>query len=388
MRFRQPLRSYVLRSLFTLFLLTAFPLASANGQSFTSPKCALKLPVDIDECFEEFLESGREDSTQWFVFLNLNRPKLWYNQETRQFRIHNEEPLKQPFKYQPRWGVSEELDETLLLRESRRNVEVPYLSSGGWINVLTLKPSLDGHSDVTKRILARTFKYNYQAQLVAAEASQDPDFYAWPEDPAHAQTPADGNGRVADADVGHGKQAIKEFRRWLSDRVKNLRLYCERGEPLHALYTLGYALHAVQDLAAHNGRTAAEHSWNSYCKNPECDDSKAAAPKEGDPDELEENIELAHALTERFLRDVRDIIGESCWTKMKSYDGPGLSWAEKRSAFGLRWTLSLRDFKAYKQGRFAFAGSRKGPEFVVRWVTEADKRNDRVFRDVWGTPVD
>ena len=371
-------------ALFLLFCLSALAPTSSDGQSFTSPKCLLKPPVDIEECFEEFLASGIEDSTQWLVFLNLIRPRLYYNQETKAFRIHNEKPAEQPFKYQPRPGVSDESEQTLLLRESRRNVEVPYLSSGGWINVLTLKPWLDGHSDVTKRVLAKTFKFNYEAQLVVADASQDPDFYAWPEDPAHAQTSADSNGKVSDDDVGHGMKAQRAFRQWLSDRIKVIKLHCEDSGPLYALYALGYALHAVQDLAAHNGRTIHEHSWNSYCRNPECEDGKPAAPKEGDPDEDEDNVALAQIYSERFLSDIKVATGESCWTKMKFYNGIGLSSLEKRSAFGLRWTLWPKDIKTYKQARFPFATSAKGPEYKVRWVSEADKKNAEVLRSLWG----
>lgn len=372
-------------ALCAFLLLTALVPISANGQSFTSPMCLIKSPVDIEECFEEFLASDIEDNAQWFMFLNLIKPRIYYNQETKAFRIHSEKPAEQPFKYQPRLGVSDESERTLLHRELRRNVEVPYLSSGGLINILTLKPSLDGHSDVTKRILARTFKFNYQAQLVAADASQDPDFYAWPEDAAHAQTPADTNGKVAEGDIGHGEEGIKAFGKWLSDRIKAIKRHCERDESLYALYMLGYSLHGVQDLAAHNGRTMVEHSWDSYCKNPECDDSKPAALKDGDPDEEEDNIDLAHTYSLRFLSDVRSVIGESCWTKMKLYDGNNLSSAEKRSIFGLRWTLWPSDFKKYKQARFSFAKSPKGPEYVVRWISEPDRRIERVFRSLWGT---
>jgi hypothetical protein len=334
------------------------------------------------------LESGVEDISMWFKFLEEQKrgDKLYYNQETNLFRIHQTKPAEKLFKQESRRG-QESGEETLLRREARQYVEVPYLSSGGWINVLTFRPFLDGHIDVTKRVLAKEFKFYYEAQTIAADASKDPDFYAWPEDAAHAQTPAGESGRVEENNVGRGKQAIQTFANWLSNGVKNVKTYCDRNEPKYALYALGYTLHAVQDLAAHNGRTFAEHSWNSYCSNAECDSSRPHSTKEGDPDDDEDNISLAEIYSTQFLSAVRAVINEDCWTKMKAYDGPQLSWSEKRSTFGLKWSLSLAAYLKYKEARFAFARSNMGPEYRVRWLADADRKDVKLLADLWGNLV-
>ena len=368
--------------LFMIVLLSPIPL---QGQSFAPSRCLSTSPVNLEECFREFLESGLEDISAWFNFVEeqKNKGTLYYNQETGLFRIHKDKPQEKPFKQQT---VPERLpaEETLLRRESRKSVEVPYLSSGGWINVLTFRPFLDGHIDVTKRVLARAFKFNYAAQKVAADASKDPDFYAWTIDAAHAQTPADRIGRVDTTNLGKDAQAIKNFGLWLSNNIKSVKRYCDSEEVTYALYALGYSLHAVQDLAAHNGRTFAEHSWNSYCPNVECDNNLPQSPKEGDPDDDESNIALAELYSIHFLSDVRDAVGYDCWTKMKFYDGPQLSWSEKRTIFKLEWSLSLKEYLSYREARFAFAKSNKGPEYKVRWlVSNADRADDGIVSTLW-----
>jgi len=333
------------------------------------------------------LESGIDDISVWFDLFEeqKNKGRIYYNQESNLFRIHSAEPEKKPFKQKTEPG-RELQQETFVRRESRQNVEVPYLSSGGWINVLTFRPFLDGHIDVTKRVLARAFKFYHPAQLIAADGSKDPDFYAWTDDAAHAQTPADANGHVDVTNLAQDKTAIQNFAKWLTNLIKGVKARCESDEPRYALYALGYALHAVQDLAAHNGRTFAEHSWNSYCPNPECDSSRPKTDKEGDPDDNESNISLAEVYSIRFLGDVRRVVGDDCWTKMKVYDGPQLSWFDKRSTFGLRWSLSLKQYLTYRDARFAFAKSSKGPEYRIRWLpTEADRNDEQKFSSLWGS---
>ncbi len=114
-------------------------------------------PVPVDDCFAEFVASGIEDTRLWFNFINTVKEAgmVYYNQEIRQFRIHKAKPEERLLKYQPSSDNTQAAEESFVNREASDKVEV-HFSSGGWINVVTLKPSLDGHSEVTKQVLANT----------------------------------------------------------------------------------------------------------------------------------------------------------------------------------------------------------------------------------------
>lgn len=342
-----------------IFLFVATSVAHAD--SFTPP-CLDRVPVPLEECFDEFVASGIQDKQAWFRFVESVKDRIFLNQEKQQIRVHASRPERVLYSYTLPRDVPADSEQALVLRELRREVEVPYLSSGGWINILTLNWFLPGHSDITKAILEKDFSFRLIAQLIAGDAAQDPDFYDWKRDAAHAQTGAEADGRARDRAA-----AFADFVKWVSDLLKTVKAECAQGRTQYALYWLGYALHAVQDLAAHNGRTFFEHAWNSYCDNPDCD-STGRRPKDGDPDEDPASIERARQYTREFLKLTKDLVGLSCWIAMKHYTGDPVTTAEKTGSLDLRWDLTPASVRQYRQSRFVFAARRADGDYVVRWI--------------------
>ena len=83
-----------------ILLLSPVPLAS---QTFAPSRCLSKPPANLEECFREFLESGIDDISVWFKFVEEQKSKktIYYNQETGLFRIHKDKPQETPFKQHP-----------------------------------------------------------------------------------------------------------------------------------------------------------------------------------------------------------------------------------------------------------------------------------------------
>jgi hypothetical protein len=395
-----PCRIFTNFIIFSNLLTLVYPL-STSGQQFRQLNCVARAIVSVDECFEEFVQSGNEDKRDWFVFLENARRQnqIWYNQELHTFRIHRDIPPERRFKSTNQDQSSKDSETKWTMSEKAQNDEIPYLSSGGWINIFILKPFLPGHSDVTKNVL-RQLKFMSEAQEIVADASQDPDFYGWKDDNSHAQTFANNDGTVRSGDEANGRIAKGEFRDWMRDKIRKINTHCEEDQPNQALYLIGYALHAVQDLAAHNGRTAVEHSWNSNCSDAACgmqellpistqttDHSKSTAsvkPKEGDPDENPDNIRLAELYSQWFLQDVKSSLPDSCWLAMKTYDGSQFSFSDKKRLFNLEWQLSVAEILRYRDFRYIYAKSSKDVKYEIRWNTDDRRENNEVIKALWG----
>ena len=115
-----------------------------------------------------------------------------------------------PYAYVPRPSIDRDSTEALILRDTRKTVEVPYLSSGGFVNVLTLQPSLEGHYDVTKAALKNEFSFYAEAIELVSSPSRDPDFFSWCVDQAHAQTPTVRGEMVVTPEIS-GTRAMAKF---------------------------------------------------------------------------------------------------------------------------------------------------------------------------------
>jgi hypothetical protein len=345
-------------------------LSTAGGETaFVGTECLTALaagPVRIEYCLEEFLRSTA-DKNAWTAFLRGQRERIYYSQDTGEFRIHGKPPkVERPLSAEPQPSGRNTLETPLVIRELAFSREVPYLSSGGWLNVVTLHPFLEGHYDVTLNVLRDQFRFDYAAQLVAADAAQDPDFYAWKKDAAHAQTPVTSAGTVMrPEDRRRGESAVGDFIGWMADHVTRLRSHCEDGDVLYAIYRLGYGLHAIQDLAAHNGRTSAEHAWNSYCHQSDCGGARST---EEDPDKPRSNIERAYRYSITYLRNVDTLVGDACWSRMRQYSGRPMTLAEKRRLLDGGRDLTWAEYRAYKASARVFATlADRGPH-VVRWI--------------------
>ena len=224
--------------------------------------------------------------------------------------------------------------EYVLTRGGRRRPRVqPYLASGGVYRWITLQPGLAGHYEITRRVLAEDLRWSGTAVAVAADAARDPDFFAWTVPAAHGQTPHDAAGRPALS----AAQAATDFVRWAAERTRWAAEACATGDLRAALYHLGSALHAVQDLASHDGRTNAEHAWNAVTgEDPD------------DPEHPDALFDLARNLSRAYLVDAAlPLVGE-CAGRMAGLAGASAySHGEKKARFGLRRDLTHTSYCDY-----------------------------------------
>ena len=181
------------------------------------------------------------------------------------------------------------------------------LPTGGWLSHI-MGDWDPGHLEITAEAL-RQFGFHRNAIDVAADASQDPDFYDWHTPPAHAQTRNDEEGRTIETP----EQAQANCLRWIG-RMKERLLAAADEDVRSGLFFLGYVLHSIQDLAAHKGITNAQHSYLS--KLPGSQD---------DPDHKEENRQKAREYSNRFLEALR-ARQPRCFEKLLSYKGRVLPW--------------------------------------------------------------
>src|SRR4030095_11202602 len=127
---------------------------------FISPECLNRLPVPIEECFAEFLKSGSSDKDVWINFLNRHKGLIYYNQDLRKLQIHAVRPTTEvELSHRPTDSRGSPKEIKLSAKEHRNSKEVPYLSSGGWLNIITLRWGVAGHSDVTEYVLREYFKF-------------------------------------------------------------------------------------------------------------------------------------------------------------------------------------------------------------------------------------
>lgn len=165
--------------------------------------------------------------------------------------------------------------------------------------------------------------------------------------------------------------------------MKSVRDLCSENQLALALYRLGYTLHAIQDLAAHKGRSAAEHSWNESCRESTCGKTIPEIDDERNPDEFEPNIEFARIFTRRFLDLVANHLA-SCWDEMRWYGGRGISILDKRSEpLKLSWDLTPAALLAYRSSAKAFGEAGPARARTIRWFRNADDAN-RLFVAIAG----
>lgn len=232
----------------------------------------------------------------------------------------------------------------------------PHLGMGSWRGVCVPWSARNGHSDVTSRaavaVRAQGVTFSSNAIDVLADASQDPDFFAWTNMAAHGQTPTGTDGLPGDVQA-----AKKRWAEFVSGNLTRAAEQCQRGDEAsvrRALYFTGYAVHAVEDVASHRGRTNEEHSYNAYVeeKNPDLD-PKAVALAE----------EMAATF---FVAALRGRLA-GCVERFKSYQGGAVLWPEKTGALGFRFEMTPQELVKYKEARAVFAAVKDRPGSRVRW---------------------
>jgi hypothetical protein len=209
-----------------------------------------------------------------------------------------------------------------------------------------------GHSDATRKAAQIAGGLSPDAIDILADASQDPDFFQWTVMPAHAQT--EDKAGVPNQTEAQAQEATVK---WVGKMVHKASDLCKQDDPPSlrlAVYWLGYSLHALEDLAAHRGRTNPEHSFNSKV------DLK-------DPDERPNAFELASDIAATFLdRTLRGPLA-GCRTRLATLKAGSISWWTKTSSLGLHRDLSRATEKAYEDSWTMFQAVQAKPGVRVRW---------------------
>jgi len=117
------------------------------------------------------------------------------------------------------------------------------------------------HQSQSKELLKK-HGFSKIATLIVSETSKWPDWFRWNEYAPHAQGPSLPNGQPID--IEKTKNAASSLLREYLDLIS-------RSEPNERLVWLGFALHLVQDLAVHQGRTNDEHAWQIFLGLPNPD---------------------------------------------------------------------------------------------------------------------
>src|SRR5262249_33630867 len=139
---------------------------------------------------------------------------------------------------------------------------------------------------------------------VIMDAAQDPDFYEWNTEAAHAQTRNDpATAVLVDVD-----QARSRFYDWERRHLALAETACNANQPRLALYWLGYAFHGVEDAVFHEGISNAEHSYRDHHLQEGIDCRQ----------ELERKVRQATAATGALAERFRQKVG-SCWGQMASW---------------------------------------------------------------------
>lgn len=207
--------------------------------------------------------------------------------------------------------------------------------SGGWLSAITGDNS-PGHLEITTEIL-KSFGFSNDAVSVASDAAQDPDLYEWSNPRAHAQTDNDSQGRTNET----LDAAKSQYLNWVKLRINNL---FSSTSPSYGLFYLGYVLHGIQDLAAHQGVTNAQHSYESYIEHG----------IDKDCDHLASNRDVAKVYTARFLEQLKNR-NSSVFNKLKTYSegfslfGPKVSKSDKCKLLRKPgWDFSVQSYREYK----------------------------------------
>jgi pimeloyl-ACP methyl ester carboxylesterase len=172
-----------------------------------------------------------------------------------------------------------------------------------------------GHWEVTGK-LAEEMGFSAPAADVLCDAAQDPDFYEFGVEAAHAQTPDAADFCAADVAKRATivDRAVDEYAKWLDERFGRCVSALDAGDARIALYWLGYALHGIEDLAVHAGMTNGEH---------------ASAPVS--PDYQAVDVALSSVYARRLLDAARNALGQDNFDRLRNHDGEGrLSFVEKR----------------------------------------------------------
>lgn len=309
-------------------------------------RSGLALAVDVDLAAE--CVADRISPEQYAAF----RPQLADYYRTAPFLAVAPSclgPKSQPV------GAPETVDKVLALvspEAESNNCQETQLDSGTKWRGICLPGTSKGHFDATLEVVeAMGTTFSAKAQAILADASQDPDVFEWTNMSAHGQTP-DKDGMPATA---NGEADLVN---WFRGRIQLAAAACQSpSDPnmtKQALYWTGYALHALEDLAPHRGRTNPEHSYN-------------AAHGEN-PDAAGDAYKLAVDIVNQALKRLLDGPLQSCKPQFATYSGPQVSYKEKLAPpYSLKRDFTAKSLVDYKRSAAAFEKVKDKPGAVIRW---------------------
>lgn len=219
-----------------------------------------------------------------------------------------------------------------------------------------------GHREITDEVL-KTIKrpgttnraFSEPAIGLLADASQDVDLFCWTHMPPHAQS------ALVDGMPEKTLEAQKQWAEFVMTYVQRAAQACQKpgqDNVRAALYHLGFALHSVQDLAAHQGRTNEEHAYDAIEKDGL-----------GDPDKTKGAFELGKDITGRFVNMALAGPLSHCAEAFANFSGRQPLPHEKNKLLGSAkrdWTL--KTFFAYRKSRKQFVPIKDKPGSRVRWL--------------------
>ena len=216
--------------------------------------------------------------------------------------------------------------------------------------------------------------FSPQAVKLIAQAATEPDQYDWDTAAAHAQTPNDDSGRpTLSAQI-----AEQQTEAYLRSQAAALRRELNQNNVGNALYILGYALHTIQDYAAHLGMTNAEHAFLAVTTRETPQDQRYTVHESAptphlvrgglNPDLQPQSIERAREWTREFFIAARESLGPCDWEKLKLFTArtePGDHWRDLPGAEAKRET-DFADYGRYEALIRQFK-SLPDPQRSVRW---------------------
>jgi hypothetical protein len=243
-------------------------------------------------------------------------------------------------------------------KESLKTVEKGTLGADGYRGLCVpwrRKSEVRGHYQVTKEAIDRARKRGLsitpKAEDVMADASQDPDSFAWSQMAAHGQT-GDTNGVPSEKP----EDAEANFRQWVVGWFEKAAERCRSADPrvqLEGIYLLGYAMHAIEDVASHRGRTNPEHAYNALF--------------EDNPDKVIGVDALAAEMAADGLLAAINGKAASCVGPLKTLKAGLLLFPQKRSAFAFTWDGTPVSFALYELSANQFKPHKDVPSARVRW---------------------
>ena len=217
-----------------------------------------------------------------------------------------------------------------------------------------------GHYEITGQVVTELerakFIISKAAREILADASQDPDLFAWDRMAAHGQTLG-----VSGASPEEVLKAKRNWSDWIAFYVKMAEKYCADSDTSNhsrGIYFLGYAMHTMEDAMTHRGRTNPEHAYNaSYEVSPDDDDNAVSTA-----------VKFTADITSAALAGST----RSCVRPLQSEDSGPILLSTKLTTLNFKLTLTPASYLAYKSSAQQFAPHASEPSARIRWFGPRD----------------